>query len=222
MGRNSSGSSSSSGSSNGFAGIGKAPVGVTTTGKRVSKAKMKKVLAKAESISTLPDREVVKQLQRGISRFEKVMGVRERKVMVAPLNGAYGVTYIGSDGSHGIYLSKSAFSGKRKDVENAYKKANYDTGFKNKTNRAIQHTVTHELAHATWCSSYSGSKQKAAGNEIRDLYRKWMWDKKKKGYGTYGASNVDEFWAEVVTKGIHGKSDKYTRKAIRIARKYKL
>lgn len=220
MGRNSSGSSSSG--SNSYVGIGKTPVGVTTAGKRVSKAKMKKVIAKAESISTLPDREVVKQLQRGISRYEKVMGVRERKVMVAPLSGAYGVTYIGSDGSHGVYLSKSAFSGKRKDVEAKYKKANYDTGFKNKTNRPIQHTITHELAHATWCSAYTGSKQKAAGKEIKDLYRKWSKDKKKKGYGTYGASNVDEFWAEVVTKGIHGKSDKYTRKAIGIAKKYKL
>lgn len=43
-----------------------------------------------------------------------------------------------------------------------------------------------------------------------------------KGYGSYGKTNVDEFWAEVVTKGIHGKSDKYTKKAIGIAKKYKL
>ena len=38
----------------------------------------------------------------------------------------------------------------------------------------------------------------------------------------YGEKNVDEFWAEVITKGIHGRSDKYTKKAISIARKYKL
>lgn len=215
MGRNSSGT-------NNYAAVGTTPVGITTTGRKVSKKTMAKTLAKAESISKLPDREVVKQLQRGISRYEKVMGVRERKVMIAPLSGAYGVTYIGSDGSHGIFLSKSAFSGKRKDVEATYKKHNYDTGFKNVTNRAIQHTITHELAHATWCSAYSGANHRAAGKEISALYKKWMGDKKKKGYGTYGRKNVDEFWAEVVTKGIHGNADKYTRRAIRIARKYKL
>ena len=215
MGRNSSGT-------NNYANVGTTPVGITTSGRKVSAKTMAKAIGKAESISKLPDREVVKQLQRGISRYEKVMGVRERKIMVAPLNGAFGLTYIGSDGSHGIYLSKSAFSGKRKDVENAYKKHNYETGFKNVTNRAIQHTITHELAHATWCSAYSGAKHKAAGKEITQLYQKWMGDKKKKGYGTYGRKNVDEFWAEVVTKGIHGNADKYTRKAIRIARKYKL
>ena len=31
-----------------------------------------------------------------------------------------------------------------------------------------------------------------------------------------------KFWAEVITKGIHGRSDKYTKKAISIAKKYKL
>ena len=215
MGRNSSGT-------NNYANVGTTPVGISTTGRKVGAKTMAKAMAQAESISKLPDREVVKQLQRGISRYEKVMGVRERKVMIAPLNGAYGVTYIGSDGSHGIYLSKSAFSGKRKDVENTYKQQNYKTGFKNVTNRAIQHTITHELAHATWTSSYTGAKHQAAGKEINKLYQQWMGDKKKKGYGTYGRKNVDEFWAEVVTKGIHGNADKYTRKAIKIARKYKL
>lgn len=90
------------------------------------------------------------------------------------------------------------------------------------TNRAAQHTVTHELAHATWTSSYTSSKHRAAGKEITKLYHQWSKDKKKKGYGRYGKTNVDEFWAEVITKGIHGRSDKYTRKAIGIAKKYKL
>ena len=30
--------------------------------------------------------------------------------------------------------------------------------------------------------------------------------------------NVDEFWAEVITKGVHGNSDRYTQKAISIAK----
>lgn len=219
MGRNSGGGGSSG---NSYATIGKKTVGITTAGKKISGNGLNAILGKSESISSLPDREVQKQIQRGISRYEKVMGLRERDIRVAPLKGAYGVTFFNADGSQGIYLSKQAFSGKRKKVEAEYKKSNYDTGFKNITNRPIQHTITHELAHATWTSGYSGAKHKAAGKEIRELYRTWSKDKKKKGYGSYGKSNVDEFWAEVVTKGIHGKADKYTRKAIKIAKKYKL
>lgn len=35
-------------------------------------------------------------------------------------------------------------------------------------------------------------------------------------------TNVSEFWAETVTKAIHGKSDKYTTAVKNIAKKYKL
>lgn len=114
------------------------------------------------------------------------------------------------------------FDTSKRKFEAAYKASNYDTGFKNLTNRAAQHTVTHELAHATWTSSYKSPKHISAGKEIKALYKKWSTDTKKKGYGSYSKRNVDEFWAETVTKGIHGKSDKYTRKAISIAKEYKL
>lgn len=216
MGRN-------SGGTNNYAkATGSGTIAVTSNGRKLTAKQMAKVSASAESIDSLPHREVVKQLNKAISRYEKVMGVRERTIKVANLSGAYGVTYISSNGSQGVYLSKSFFSQHRNKIEGDYRAKNYATGFKNKTNRPIQHTLTHELAHATWTSSYQGSKHKAAGKEIKDLYRKWGKDKKKKGYGTYGSSNVDEFWAEVITKGIHGKADKYTKKAISIARKYKL
>ena len=65
-------------------------------------------------------------------------------------------------------------------------------------------------------------KQKAAGKEINKLYTQWRKDKKKSGYGKYAATNVSEFWAETVTKAIHGKSDKYTAAVKNIAKKYKL
>ena len=216
MGRN------SGGGGNGYAQAGTKPIGVNSNGKVIGSAAAAQIIDNAESISKLPDREVVKQLQRGISRYEKVMGLRERTIMIAPIDGAYGVTFLSSDGSQGIYLSKQAFSGKRHDVEGRYRRENYDTGFKNLTNRPIQHTITHELAHATWTSSYTGARQVAAGKEIRDLYHHWSRDKGKSGYGRYGASNVDEFWAEVVTKAIHGNPDRYTRRAVAIAKKYKL
>lgn len=175
-----------------------------------------------KSLDSLKHREVVKQLNRGISRYEKVMGVRERTIRVAPLNSAYGVTFINSDGSQGIYLNKSFFNQHRNKIESSYRATEYKKGHKNITNRPIQHTITHELAHATWTSSYTGAKYKSAGKEINSLYNNWRRDKKKKGYGSYGATNVDEFWAEVITKGIHGNADRYTKRAINIARRYKL
>jgi hypothetical protein len=215
MGRN-------SGGVNGYSKVGATMVGVTSTGKKLTAKQTATVQSSSESLDSLKHREVTKQLNRAISRYEKVMGVRERTIRVADTPGAYGVTFLNSNGSQGIYLSKSLFNQSRNKIEADYRKQNYDTGFKNKTNRPIQHTLTHELAHATWTSAYDAPKYKAAGKEISSLYKKWSKDKKKQGYGSYGKSNVDEFWAEVVTKGVHGKSDKYTRKAISIAHSYKL
>lgn len=82
--------------------------------------------------------------------------------------------------------------------------------------------MTHELAHATWNSHLSSPNAKAAGKEIKSLYKKWSGDKKKTGYGKYAKTNVNEFWAETITKGIHGKSDKYTKAAKSIVKKFKL
>lgn len=216
MGRN-------SGGSNPYAsGGGGNSIAVNSNGKRVSAKTMAKIQGSAQSLDSLQHREVVKQLNRAISRYEAVMGVRERNIQVADVPGAYGVTYLTGKGSEHIYLSKSFFNQSRNQIEAQYRKKNYDTGFKNATNRPIQHTLTHELAHATWTSNYTGAKHQAAGKEIKSLYKSFLKDKKAKGYGSYGKSNVDEFWAEVVTKGIHGKADKYTKKAISIAKKYKL
>lgn len=214
--------SKTSGGTNNYAGAGNAVIAVTSAGRKMTAKQKQRVLDTAESLDSLKHREVVKQLNRGISRYEKVMGVRERVIKVADTQGAYGVTFINENGSQGIYLSKSFFNQHRNQIESSYRAAEYKMGHKNLTNRPIQHTITHELAHATWTSSYSSSKYRSAGKEIKAMYNSWRKDKRKKDYGSYGAQNVDEFWAEVVTKGIHGKSDKYTKKAIGIARKYKL
>lgn len=197
-------------------------VAITSSGRKLSSQSVAKMLASAESLSSLKSREVEKQLNRAISRYESVMGIRERTIKIANIGDNYGVTYINKDGSQGVFLSKSFFNQSRNAIESQYRKSNYETGFKNITNRPIQHTLTHELAHATWTSSYKSPKHVSAGKEIRALYKKWSADTKKKGYGSYGKRNVDEFWAEAVTKGIHGKSDKYTKKAISIAKQYKL
>lgn len=197
-------------------------IAVTSSGTIISSARAKAVRASSASLDTLPHRDVVKALQSGISRYESVMGVRDRSIRVADLRGAYGVTFLNANGSQGIYLDRKAFSGTKRQIEAAYRKSNYATGYKNLTNRAIKHTITHELAHASWTSSYSAPKYKAAGKEIQYLYKTWRGDQSKKGYGSYGRTNVDEFWAEVITKGIHGSSDKYTRAAIGIAHRFKL
>lgn len=197
-------------------------VAVTSSGRQLSAKQVEKVLSSAEPLDSLEHREVVKQLNRAISRYESVMGVRERSVMVADIGNNYGVTFISEDGARGIYLNKSFFNQSRNEIEAQYRQGEYASGHKNLTNRPIQHTATHELAHATWASSYKGTAQKAAGVEINSLYSKWKKDTSIKGYGSYARKNVDEFWAETITKGIHGNSDKYTKAAISIAKRYKL
>lgn len=215
MGRN-------SGGTNNYAKGGDTPIAVNSNGRKLTSGQFGKMLNTATSTGGMKNRDMEKQISRAVSRYEKVMGVRDRHVRLADIEGAYGVTLISSNGSQGVYLNRKYFDTSKRKFEADYKRFNYDNGFKNVTNRAAQHTVTHELAHATWTSSYSSAKHRAAGKEISSLYKTWSKDKKKKGYGTYGRKNVDEFWAEVVTKGIHGRSDKYTRKAISIAKKYKL
>lgn len=215
MGRN-------SGGVNNYAKAGTTGIAVNSNGRKLTPKQVAKMTATATGTSSMQHRDMEKQINRAISRYEAVMGVRERHVHIADISGAYGVTYIGPNGSQGIYLSRRHFDTSKRKFEAAYKASNYANGFKNVTNRAAQHTVTHELAHATWTSSYTSPKHKAAGKEIQRLYSQWSKDKRKKDYGSYGKTSVDEFWAEVITKGIHGKSDKYTRRAISIARRFKL
>ena len=205
----------------------KVVIAVTGKGRRMTATGMKVVLGSASSIKDMKNRDMQKEIQQAISRYEAKMGLREKSIKLANLSGAYGVTFIGADGSKGIYLDKKLFDQPKKDFVAKYKDSNYKRrgGFKNMTRNAAQHTVTHELAHATWCSNYTDTKHQAAGKEIKALYKSFMKDKssvRKKNYGSYGNSNVDEFWAEIVTKGIHGDNDRYTRKAFSIAKKYKL
>lgn len=189
-------------------------------------AAVARALKGSRSLSTLSDRSVEKEIFRGISRFEAVLGVRQRSVRLADLSGMnmLGVTYINSmtGSSTGILLNEKFFDRKKKDVVADIKTGQYDRGYKNRTNAPLQHTITHELAHATWNAGMKRSAAIAAGMEITALYNKWLKDTKKKGYGTYGRTDVSEFYAEGITKAIHGNADKYTRKLIHITKKYGL
>lgn len=202
-------------------------IAVNGNGNRISAAGMAVILSSESSIKDMENRDMQKEVQQAISRYEAKMGLREKSIKLADLDGAYGVTFIDGSGSHGIFLDKKLFDVPKKEFEEQYRKSNYKRrgGFKNVTRNAAQHTVTHELAHATWCSDYVSAKHQAAGKEIKKLYKKFLADKssvRKKNYGSYGTGNVDEFWAEVITKGIHGDNDSYTRKAFKIAKRYKL
>lgn len=174
-------------------------------------------------LATIKDNAVYREMKRGISRYHSVLGVRERSIKLADLpmgiNGA-----LASPGgvNQSIYLNSNVYDKLSRSAIEKRVKASYNTGWSARTNKPIQHTITHELAHATWNSDMTSAKAKAAGKEIGKLGRLWLNDKRKKDYGRYGESSVDEFWAEVITKAVHGKADKYTKAAKAIVKKYKL
>lgn len=175
-----------------------------------------------ESLVKMKDPQMYKETKSAISRYHAVLGVRERNVKLATLSaGTLGVQVSYGGKSDAIYLNKFYFNQGAKAVK-AQTNKGYSSGWHTKTNKPLAHTVTHELAHATWNSSLGGANQKAAGKEIGTLYKKWKADTKKQGYGEYAKTNVDEFWAETITKAVHGKRDKYTLKVKDICKKYKL
>lgn len=151
------------------------------------------------------------------------MGLEQKNVKLADLEKNIGGLHKTVDGkSEGVYLNKKIF--KTGTVESVTKTTNtaYSTKLLTKTNKPVAHILTHELAHSTWNEHLSGAKYQAAGKAIQKVYNSWEADKNKSGYGSYSKTNVSEFWAETVTKGIHGKSDKYTKALKGIAQKYKL
>ena len=176
-----------------------------------------------ESLVNMKDAEMYKATKEAISRYHAVLGVRQRSVKLATLSGGTLGVHVttGSGQSEGIYLNKYYFNQGAKAVKEQTNQG-YKSGWHTKTNKPLAHTVTHELAHATWNSYLSGASHKAAGKDIRHLYNRWKADKQKKGYGEYAHTNVDEFWAETITKAVHGNRDKYTMKAKEICKRYML
>lgn len=173
-------------------------------------------------LSSIKNPDVYREIKSGISRYHSVMGVRQREVKLANLpsdiNGAH-ITVNGA--SAGVYLNSKVYDMKKKDIISRTKKA-YSSGWSTTTNKPIQHTITHELAHATWNSHLTSSNARAASKSINNLYNRWKSDSGKKGYGRYAKTNVNEFWAEVSTKAVHGKADKYTKAVKGIIKKYRL
>lgn len=188
-------------------------------------ANFKGKVGKLESLSSIKDPQVYKSVKESISRFHSVLGVRQKDIKIAELPKGVGGVHISSGGtSKQVVLSKQVFNGKdttKKTVEN-WAKTGYKSGHLTTTNKPVAHIITHELAHASWNQHLTTPNAKAATKSINTLYKKWQKDSKKSGYGAYAKTNVSEFWAEVSTKAVHGKADKYTKAVKGIIKKYKL
>ena len=176
-----------------------------------------------ESLKNIKDKKLYNATKETISRFYKELGIPQRKVKLGDLpDNVAGVHVTAGGQSEGVYLNKKIFKNGTVQSVSKQMQGAYSTGFLTKTNKPVAHTLTHELAHSVWNSHMTGAKQKAAGKQIMKVYSKWKADKSKKGYGKYAKTNVSEFWSETITKGLHGKSDKYTKALKGIAKKYQL
>lgn len=184
-----------------------------------------RAIRNVERLDKIKDPAVYRDVRRAISRFHAVLGVRETNFILADVLDSNEVasTYWGPGGSHFVVLNKKFFNASHKEfVEKV--RDRYRRHWSTRTNKPMAHTVTHELAHAMWVNRYSSDKHKAAGREILRLRNEWKKDpeRQKLGYGDYASTHIDEFWAELIAKAVHGKPDKYTEKAKEIIRKYNL
>ena len=113
-------------------------------------------------LATIKDGQVYKEMKQGISRYHAVMGVRERNVKIADLpkkyNGVHQTSFNGE--SEGVYLNSKIFDKMSKKQIAERTKGAYDSGWSTRTNKPVQHTITHELAHATWNSHLNLRTQK--------------------------------------------------------------
>lgn len=176
-----------------------------------------------EDLKNIKDPQLYKEMKAAISRFYKELGLKQKNVKLADMKSGWLGVHVTADGkSEGVYLNKKYFKNATpKQVKDMMTKG-YKSKFHTETNKPVAHTITHELAHSVWTSHMTGAKQKAAGKEIAKFFTEWKKDKAKKGYGSYAGTNVNEFWAETITKAVHGKADRYTKALKAIVKKYKL
>jgi len=62
-----------------------------------------------ESLKNIKDRELQREIQQGISKYESRLGIGTTNIMLADLSGAYGVHVTVNGKSDGIYLDKRTF-----------------------------------------------------------------------------------------------------------------
>lgn len=176
-----------------------------------------------ESLSAIPNKKTRLEVQGAISKFESRLKLKTRVVMLAKIEGAYGVAKVNGNETE-VYLNSeyykadNSFSKIVEDKNKAYK-----AGWSVKTNKPIQHTTVHELGHALWSTHKTDKNSVAAKKSISNLFSRYKADwRKGKVKGEYATTNVNEFFAEIVTKGVIGTPDRYTKSLWRIIKKYKL
>ena len=179
-------------------------------------------IEKPSDLATIKENAVYRDAKSAISRYHAVLGVRQHNIKLANMTSSV----LGAHATEGgqssiIYLNRKYFNQSREAIIKASRQR-YAEGWSTRTNKPIAHTITHELAHATWNSHLTGANQRSAEPAIRKLYNQWARDSKKQGYGKYAYTNINEFWAETVTKAVHGTSDQYTTAVKKIIKDYKL
>jgi len=186
-----------------------------------------------EDLVKIKHPDVYRAMKATIAQFHAKLGVQDRSIKLADLeDNISGVHFINGLGENtGIYLNKKMFNQSKaaiiKDVLRSYSPSTKRNvfGFITKTNDPLGHVLTHELAHGVWSIFHRSPKHLAAGKEIQKLFSQYKNDKayrRKSGYGTYSLENASEFFAEVMTKSIHGNADAYTRRLKGVIKKYKL
>ncbi|NBU34738.1 hypothetical protein EBS40_09020 [bacterium] len=187
-------------------------------------------LVGAESLSTIADPVLRKDIQSAISRFASIFGgVSERVIKIADFqvlpsdfHGALAVQYEGGKSQNyirGIYLNKDFWTDKK--TVNRRIKEWYDMGWFVRTSNPTRHIVMHELAHAKWSRLKSSRSARNARKEVTKLYRQWR-RKERPGWGDYAKKNVDEFFAEGLSKHALGSGDRYTRRLVKILKENNL
>lgn len=187
------------------------------------------IYSNERDLSTIRNKEIYQELKSAMSRFHSVLGVRQQDIKIADFDkSVLGVHFTDSvTGKSDKILLNSAYfdsDGLTKQKLINSERSSYDAGWSTRTNKPIAHTITHELAHATWNSHLKSRNAQLAKGEIMTIYKNWQKDKNtsKLGYGAYSHTNVNEFWAEVVTKAMHGESDQYTKAIKKIIKRYSL
>ena len=114
-----------------------------------------------QSLKTIENKAVYDAVMDAISRYHRVLGVRQKIVKLADLPDGYGGVHVTRNGeSEGIYLNKDIFQPKEATTQSvsAWAKAGYDSGHLTKTNRPVGGIILHELGHATWNEHMTGQK----------------------------------------------------------------
>lgn len=184
----------------------------------------------ADSLPNAPS-STFREIKAAVSRFETQLGVdlSRGNLGFADLSdrGAIGV-HFGAGEERTVLLDQSYFDRSIKDIEESLKRST-DSGFLVKTKKPISAVMTHELAHSVWVDRIEGNsgsvRLKELEKEVRKLYRQHNKQIARTGnypISIYASTNINEFVAEGVTKGLIGKTqNRYSRRLVSLFKKYR-